>query len=473
MIGIYVRVSTSEQAEKGSSIEEQTERTKAYCKAMKWSCYKIYADPGLSGGTMNRPGLSSLIDDVKSRKIDKVLVYKLDRLSRSQLDTLFLIEKIFLANGADFISMSENFDTGTPFGRAMIGILAVFAQLEREQIKERMTMGKLARAKKGKNTSSVPPIGYDLIDGKLIPNDFEKIQIRELFQLYVSGFSPLQIERIFHEKGYRTKYGEWKSTTIRKILDRRTYIGESPYSGKWFPGEHEPIISKDLFDQAQIIRERKSNQFFENVHYGGEATSYLAGLLFCGNCGAKYSKESHKTTTTAGNVIQYDYYSCTSRTRKSYKPAKDLECRNRRIRMKDLDDLIFTEIKKLALDPEYVEQINDEQSDDDREKILRSELEKIENQMNKLLDLFAVDSIPDDLLQEKMTALNDQRAAISSEISRSSKNQKQSPDQIRKKAVDFSFVLGRGSFEQVRALLFGLIRKIIIFDDDIEIHWNF
>ena len=117
---------------------------------MGWTVYKVYTDPGYSGASLNRPALQSLIKASQRHSFHKVVVYKLDRLSRSQRDTLTLLEEVFNANGVDFVSMNENFDTSTPFGRATIGILAVFAQLEREQIKERMVMGKDARAKSGK-----------------------------------------------------------------------------------------------------------------------------------------------------------------------------------------------------------------------------------------------------------------------------------------------------------------------------------
>ena len=177
IVGIYVRVSTPEQAVNGHSIDEQIERTQKYCDAMNWTVYKVYTDAGFTGSNTARPAMQNLIKDVRDGKINKVLVYKLDRLSRSQKDTLMLIEDIFLANNVDFVSMSENFDTATPFGRAMIGILAVFAQLEREQIKERMAMGKIARAKQGKfHGSAKIPIGYDYIDGELVTNEYEKIQ---------------------------------------------------------------------------------------------------------------------------------------------------------------------------------------------------------------------------------------------------------------------------------------------------------
>ena len=136
---IYIRVSTLEQAQEGYSIGAQKERLLAYCKAHGWGVADFYIDGGYSGSNLNRPGIQKLIAEVAS--FDLVLVLKLDRLSRSQRDTLHLIEDIFLPNNVDFISMSESFDTSTPFGRAMIGILSVFAQLEREQIKERLSWG--------------------------------------------------------------------------------------------------------------------------------------------------------------------------------------------------------------------------------------------------------------------------------------------------------------------------------------------
>ena len=147
-VAIYVRVSTDIQVD-GYSIDEQIERLEKYCQARDWIIYDKYIDPGFSGSNINRPAMLKMITDIRDNKIDLVLVYKLDRLSRSQKDTLYLIEEEFLPNSVDFISMTENFDTSTPFGKAMIGILSVFAQLERENIKTRLAMGHVGRAKAG------------------------------------------------------------------------------------------------------------------------------------------------------------------------------------------------------------------------------------------------------------------------------------------------------------------------------------
>ena len=168
---LYIRVSTLEQAQEGYSIGEQKERLIAYCKAKDWIIADIYVDGGYTGSNLNRPGIQKLMSETD--KFDLVLVYKLDRLSRSQKDTLYLIEEVFKVNNVDFISMQESFDTSTPFGKAMIGLLAVFAQLEREQIKERTWMGKIARIKAGLHQGGgFIPIGYDYHDGKLVINPY-------------------------------------------------------------------------------------------------------------------------------------------------------------------------------------------------------------------------------------------------------------------------------------------------------------
>ena len=164
----YVRVSTDNQLD-NYSIEEQAERIKAYCKAKGWNLLYIYTDGGYSGGNTNRPALQKMLAAIKRSEAAAVVVYKLDRLSRSQKDTLTLIEDSFLAYNTDFISINENFDTSTPFGRAMIGILSVFAQLEKDQITERFTMGRIGRSKAGYfHGGGNAPTGYDYHMTKLV-----------------------------------------------------------------------------------------------------------------------------------------------------------------------------------------------------------------------------------------------------------------------------------------------------------------
>ena len=221
----YARVSTENQLE-NYSIEEQTERLRAYCAAKGWSLRKLYVDGGYSGGNTNRPALQQMLSAIRAGGVDAVVVYKLDRLSRSQKDTLTLIEDELLAHGTDFVSINENFDTSTPFGRAMIGILSVFAQLEKDQITERFTMGRIGRSKAGYyHGGSHPPTGYDYKDGLLVVNEYEAIQIREVFSRFISGKSVNSISRYLSEH-YTTK---WTAGKVLTALRNTVYIGNVHY----------------------------------------------------------------------------------------------------------------------------------------------------------------------------------------------------------------------------------------------------
>ena len=201
----------------------------------------MYIDGGYSGGNMERPALQKLLSDVQSGKINAVLVYKLDRLSRSQKDTLNIIEDHFLKNGVDFISLNENFDTSTPFGKAMIGILSVFAQLEKDQITERFTMGRIGRSKAGYyHGGPTAPTGYDYKDGKLIVNPVTSQQVQEVYREFLNGKSINSIQRQMHEK-----YGGWGSATlVLNVLKNSVYIGMVMFKGVAYPRLHTPVISR-------------------------------------------------------------------------------------------------------------------------------------------------------------------------------------------------------------------------------------
>ena len=475
-IALYPRVSTQEQAINGHSIDEQIERMRKYCEAMGWTIYKTYTDAGYSGGNMDRPGLQSMIRDIEKGKIDKVLVYKLDRLSRSQLDTLYLIEKVFIANGTDFVSMSESFDTSTPFGRAVIGILAVFAQLEREQIKERMAMGRFARAKQGKfGGSDKVPIGYDYIDGELITNEYERMQIIRLFELYEAGASPYKIAEAMTEAGFKHKYGKWSERRVREILGKKTYLGYTFFKGEWYQGDHEPFISEELFEKVQAIRSQKSEEHLKYNRRSGKATTYLGGYIYCGNCGGKYSKHTGRVKRKDGSYITNSYYSCNSRTKRTKHLIKDPTCKNKNWRVDALDNLVFEEIKKLAVDPEYFEKVKAGNPADERPALIKKELEKIEDQISKLLDLYTTADMPKEILQDRLHGLNDNKGKLEQELHAIEKEEaeKLSQADALKLTESFSEILSRGDYDEIRQVIGALIGKIVINGEDITIHWNF
>lgn len=470
---IYVRVSTTEQAREGYSIGEQTARLKKYCESMDWKVYKTYTDAGFSGASLDRPSLNQMIRDIKKGKISKVVCYKLDRLSRSQKHTLYLIEDVLLSNDCDFVSMNENFDTSTPFGRAMIGILAVFAQLEREQIRERMIMGKDARAKDGKFNSGKTPIGYDLIDGELVVNEYEKIQIKQIFASYASGKSTLAIAQELNDAGYSHKYGTWKPDTIRHQLVNKTYIGIIQYNDVCYQGTHEPIIDDDLFQTVQKIAQLRYEEHIKNNARAGKANSYLAGLLECAHCGAKYSKHTQHSSKGEHKYI-YTYYKCNSRAKKSKHLIKDPECLNKIWRMHELDEMIFGEIRKLALDPNRITELM-EDADDDRPEIIQKEIDRIDDQLSKLISLYTLDEMPMDILQEKISDLNDQKLKLENEIESitNKKRKRASVSESLKQAESFGDILDRGDFDEIRGVLRALIDRIVLDGENVTVFWRF
>lgn len=475
-VALYIRVSTQEQASEGYSVGEQTTRLKKYAEAMGWEIYKIYVDPGFSGGDTNRPGLKELISDVETGDIDKVVVYKLDRLSRSQLDTLYLIEKVFLTHNTDFVSMSENFDTSTPFGRAMIGILAVFAQLEREQIKERMNMGKQARAKEGKWNGGLEPIGYDynVVEGKLKVNEYEKIQILEIFELFLKGTPLKTIERILLNKGYTHKHGEWTAKTIKRTLKNNIYIGKMTYRGVDYDGEHEPIIDEATYSKSlKLLAERAES--YKMINYKpGVQTTFLGGLIYCKQCGAKYAKNNWRQRN--GSITKI--YSCYSRSKKMMKMVKDPNCKNKNWKQDELNDIIFNEIKKLAIDPSYIHTIRADKvsASDEPNKIdiIRKETEKIDEQISRFMDLYGLGKFSIEQVDQKVTALNEQKNALQKELAVLNAEHGAITEEEAIEILDsFEEILERGEFDEIRTMIESLIYFIEIDNDDIYIHWKF
>lgn len=236
---LYIRVSTDAQYEEGYSVEAQKLKLEQYCALHDIVNYEFYIDGGWSGSNIDRPEMKRMIEEIIARKIGAVIVYKLDRLSRSQKDTIILLEEVFNPNDCNFISLNENFDTTTPYGKAMIGILSVFAQLERENIKERTRMGMQERVKSGYwMGGGRVPFGYDYDSNKdiLVPNEHAE-DVRQIFDLYLQGYSTTQLAKMFDVAGDRH---------ITNILDRVTYLGKINFNGEILDGLHEPIIDKKL-----------------------------------------------------------------------------------------------------------------------------------------------------------------------------------------------------------------------------------
>lgn len=244
--GAYLRVSTDEQAENGYSLQMQRERITAQITAKGWQLFKVYTDGGQSGGSLRRPALEEMLRDAAAGKLQAVVVYKLDRLSRKQRDTMYLLEDVFLRQGIQLVSISESLDTSSPTGRAMIGMLSVFAQLERDTITERLSGGRKQKAKSGGYAGGNPAIGYSAKRGqKSLQIDREKAEIvRQVFQLRDQGLTLQQIADQLNRLGHTTKQGAcFRPTQVMRILKRRAlYEGSYHYSGVTAKGKHSAIL---------------------------------------------------------------------------------------------------------------------------------------------------------------------------------------------------------------------------------------
>lgn len=477
-VAVYVRVSTQEQAKEGYSIGEQIDRLKKYADAHEWNIVKVYTDAGFSGGNIDRPALQEMIENIKEGKINKVLVYKLDRLSRSQKDTLELIEDIFLANNCDFESITERFDTSTPFGKAMIGILAVFAQLEREQIKERMTMGIYARIKEGKWKGGAKiPFGYDYDKSlnKLVINEYESMIIKELFEKYTAGISLNSIAKEMMKEEKMLNNGKLDKRNLRYFLRNKTYCGYLKHKNEWIKGLHDPIISENVFEQAQKILDRNHDRFVESGYKAGRTaiSTNLGGLLYCKKCGARYGK-SRSGTKKYG----YRYnYSCYSRHKKVKSMIKDPNCKNKIYRIEVLDNIIFDQIKQLAIDPEYIKNIKQDNNlfaIDEKIHIVENQLKQINNQISRFMDLYGLGKFTIEELDEKTTPLQDQRNVLKKQLQVLQDENKKLPEaDAIELAKTFTDVLEKADAAERRSIIETLIDRIEIDGDDIYIHWNF
>ena len=479
-VALYLRVSTQEQAKEGYSIGEQEKRLKKYAEAMDWEIYKIYIDPGYSGGDTNRPGLKDMIRDIEAGLVDKVVVYKLDRLSRSQLDTLFLIEKVFLANNTDFVSMSENFDTATPFGRAMIGILAVFAQLEREQIKERMNMGKEARAKEGKwHGGSSVPIGYDYDASKdlLVINEYEAMQIREIYKLFLQGKPLRHIEDLFDEKGYVFKNrSKWDPKTMRNVMRNKTNIGYIKHHDEWYKADHDSIIDDETYYTAVKLLDDRAEQFRRNGVKPMVNTTYLGGLLYCKHCGGKYAKQLNSRYREGKPKVYW--YSCYSRNKRQKKMIKDPNCKNKNWKVKELDEIVFNEIKKLALKPGYIKELRQDKFDNsdapNKIEIINKEIASIDEQISRFMDLYGIGKFTIDQVSNKVDPLNDRRRSLEKELENLSAESTELTEEETLKIVEsFGDILERNNFDEIRLTIETLIYHIELDNDIVRIHWKF
>ncbi|MDR1630642.1 MAG: recombinase family protein [Oscillospiraceae bacterium] len=325
---IYLRVSTEEQAQEGYSIRAQEEKLKAYARIKGWPVYDVYIDPGISGKNITeRPDMNRMIDDIKKGHIKNVLVFKIDRLTRSISDLVYLIN-LFNEYECAFNSLNESIDTHSATGRMFIKIIGIFAEFERENISERVRLGCERKVKEGYTIAcNISSYGYDRKNGEKVQtiNEKEAVIVREIFEMFVyRHMKYFDIATDLNNRNIPSKKGTvWYAPTIQELLTNCNYIGKVRYATndpkKYFEtkGLHEPIISEELYTKAQNLIKNLAVKVYKK-HPKEE--NYFAGIVFCGVCGGKmlahgdYKKdENDRTLSRVGYRCQNRYNkSCTA-----------------------------------------------------------------------------------------------------------------------------------------------------------------
>lgn len=459
-VALYIRVSTATQFEKGNSVPEQEKRLKAYCESRDWSDYEFFVDPGHSGSNMDRPALQKLIQNIK--KFDMVLVYKLDRLSRNQRDILYLIEDVFKKNGVDFNSITENFDTSTPVGKLMLSIMGAFAELERQQINERLLMGRIASAAKGKwRGGSGVPTGYKYIPvskggtGDLTIDPEQAKMVHGMFNMMEDGYSCNAINEYYNFSG---------ASVVKRLLQNPVYIGKIKYAGEIYDAFHEPIISKEQFDNVQsILKQREIERNYPAV----TRDHLLTGFLWC-SCGSRACYHHTSKKNAKGIVHDYDYYECYSRMYHKTM-GKKRGCKNKIWRAADLEETIWDIIEELDFSEVSVREDNSEEI-----KAIRKEIQKTDRQIEKLIELYSVDGISIDALQARISALNSQKEGLGAKLSALTDKKPEMDEKRFKKTKSQLKRIKAADIQTQRAFISSLIQKITLLPDhDIKITWTF
>ncbi|OSM04450.1 recombinase family protein [Magnetofaba australis] len=357
---IYTRKSTDEGLDKEfNSLDAQREACEAYIASQKSQGWMLihddYDDGGYSGGDMERPGLQRLLKDIENGLVDCVVVYKIDRLSRSLSDFTKMVD-LFDAHHVSFVSITQSFNTATSMGRLTLNMLLSFAQYEREITAERIRDKFAASRKKGMWMGGNPPLGYDVRARRLEINPDEAALVRLIFDRFIEIGSSTKLCKELTAAGHTTK--SWTAQTGRfnpgkrfdktalyRILNNRVYLGEVVFKTEVYPGEHEAIITPRQWEQVHAILEQNNRRGKRPIR--ADSPFPLKGIMQCGHC-----NRAMTTSHTRKQGKHYRYYVCMTATKHSYG-----DCDIRNISAGEIEALILAHIEHLVRAPEVVARV--------------------------------------------------------------------------------------------------------------------
>lgn len=355
---VYCRVSSDERLDQEfNSIDAQKEAGHAYVASQRAEGWipvaDDYDDPGFSGGNTDRPGLKRLMADIERGQIDIVVVYKIDRLTRSLADFSKMVD-VFERHGVSFVSVTQQFNTTTSMGRLMLNVLLSFAQFEREVTGERIRDKIAASKRKGMWMGGVPPLGFDVENRLLVINDTEAAVVRRIFEEMLTIGSPTQIAANLTLDGITTKAwttqdGQTRAGTridkkyLHKLLRNRIYLGELSHKGSWYPGVHEAIIDPGLWGRVHEVLAKDGHTRSVETKIRSRTDALLRGLLYAPSGERMYPTYSRK------NGRKYHYYVSKSEARFGA-PGKSYE----RLPAPEIEGAVVAQIRTVLTSPETV-----------------------------------------------------------------------------------------------------------------------
>jgi len=354
---IYTRKSTEEGLEQEfNSLDAQRESAENFIASQKaegWIALPHrYDDGGFTGGNLERPAVQRLMADIAEGKVDCVVVYKVDRLSRSLMDFARMME-VFETNRVSFVSVTQQFNTSHSMGRLTLNLLLSFAQFEREIISERTRDKIAATRRKGKWLGGMPILGYDVDPngGRLIVNPVEAERVRAIYELYLAKQSLIATATELNGRGWTTK--RWKTRPgherggrpfdkcgLRGLLTNVAYLGKVRYKDEVHPGEHEAIVDHDIWQQAQLSL--RANGRTGGMHVRNKYGALLKGLLFCKPCGCAMG---HTYTLKKGNCA-YRYYVCYTAQKRGWHA-----CPSKSLPAEQIERFVVDQIRGIGRDP--------------------------------------------------------------------------------------------------------------------------
>ena len=348
---IYTRKSSEEGLDmEFNSLDAQREACEAYVASQRaegWAAIREpYDDGGVSGGTLDRPALKRLLADVEAGLIDVIVVYKIDRLSRSLMDFARLVE-IFERNHVTFVSVTQSFNTTTSMGRLTLNILLSFAQFEREVIGERIRDKVAASRKRGMWMGGYVPLGYDVQDRKLVVNENEAATVRMIFQRFALIGSATMLAKALAAEGVLNKRGKVVDKGfLYKLINNRVYLGEAVHKGTAYPGEHAAIIDQALWDNVHAILQESPRLRAKNTR--AQTPALLKGIIF-----TETGTAMTPTATKKGSRL-YRYYASMDliRNRPIGESAGPL-----RLPAGMVEDAVIGEIRRMIRAPEIAARV--------------------------------------------------------------------------------------------------------------------